>query len=418
MEPIASVFDRLKAFTKSGEDFVVGLIRRCENSARRNPIEILKRLQRESFADLMKLRERQEKVEKLLTFYKASKGGPFQEGSTHVRGEVHLLETLLFRKVLDQQNLDTINRGGIRPGIVLRLIFEATVRQKDSIEAEFISSQSSHGYSGGILQIPLSLAKLCYTANLTDWLSMVIVPLGAHCRDVAISTSSSSQEKGLNSCGPPILHQHSGSAIGIMVRKSNVVASLAQCFAEHPSSVGLRQCFTTFGQIVCQLPRSTKLSLFGLRQMPMSNQLLSLGNLTLPPCIFNLGKPSYPSIKLSDPPLETNSEDRSSTRSVALMLESELDESTNIRGWIQLKNSNSRYVQWAITMTDSPEEEMGWGLSLGGMVQDPVGHDHFHVEAFLRFNLGKRIAMQPGLVYLMDGSNRMRALVFRSTWSL
>ncbi|GAB4832953.1 hypothetical protein Ancab_006973 [Ancistrocladus abbreviatus] len=422
MEPVALVVDKLKAFLKSGEDFVTGLIRRGENSARHNPIEILKRLQREAFADLMKLRDRQDKVERFLTFYRASKQGPFREDGTRVRGEVDLMGTFLLMDDLDQQGFDAISRGGIRTGIVSRLIFEATIRQKDFLEAEFIAGHHSQSYSGDVLQRPLSLAKVCYTANVTDWFTMVAIPMGARCRDVAVSTNPSAyQEKGLTdfSCyGPPLLHQYGGSAIGLMVRRLNAVASLAQFVAGHPSTVGFRHCFSTFVQIICQLPRSTKLSLFGLHQVSKFGGQVSLGSLTMPLGILKHRKPSETSIEPSALPLDQNMEACLSSGSVALMLESELDESMSIRGSVQLKNSDPRNLQWAVTMSDSPEDEMGWGLSLSGMIQDTMSCDHFQVEAFIKFNLGERFALQPGLVYLMDGSNQMPALVFRSTWSL
>lgn len=55
-------------------------------------IDILKRLQREAFSEIMKLRDRQEKVERMIS----SKGGSFQEtSSTHVRGEVDVLGAVL-----------------------------------------------------------------------------------------------------------------------------------------------------------------------------------------------------------------------------------------------------------------------------------------------------------------------------------
>ncbi|KAL9275173.1 hypothetical protein AKJ16_DCAP27038, partial [Drosera capensis] len=136
MEPVASaVVEKVKSIVKSGEDFVSGLNhRRNKSSDSRNPIEILKRLQREGFSDLMKLRDRQDKVERVLTVYKTSKAGPFEGDRTHVRGEVDSSGALLFSEDLDQQNLESISSAGIRTGTVSRLILGTTVRQKDSLE--------------------------------------------------------------------------------------------------------------------------------------------------------------------------------------------------------------------------------------------------------------------------------------------
>ncbi|KAJ8439805.1 hypothetical protein Cgig2_029065 [Carnegiea gigantea] len=408
MEPMASILDKLKAFAKSGEDFFAGLTRR-ENRARRNPIEILKRLQREAFADLMKQRDRLDKVEKLLTFYGSSKGGPFRGDGTRVGGEVDLMGTLFLKDYLDQENVDAIKRSGIKTGVCARINFETKVREKDVLEAEFISSLSGHTESGKSLGTALSFARVSYIANMTDWFSIAAIPMGARCRD----------EKGLtdySSFGPPLLHENHGGSIGITVKKSDIVASLAQFVVDLPSSFG--HCFSTFGQIVYQFPRSTRLSLFGVYQAIKSRQQANLGPLTMPLGIFRCHKHPQTSVETSSP-METSSEANVPAGSVAMMLESELDERTRVQGWVQMKNTNPRHLQWAVSMSDFPEEDIGWALSLGGsMQQHPASWDHFQVEAFLKFNLGRRFSLQPGFVYLMDRGNQMPVLMLRSTWSL
>lgn len=42
---------------------------------------------------------------------------------------------------------------------------------------------------------PLSLAKIFYKVNVTDWFSTVAIPIGAHCRDIASNASSSLKVK-------------------------------------------------------------------------------------------------------------------------------------------------------------------------------------------------------------------------------
>lgn len=416
MEPMASILDKLKAFAKSSEDFFAGLTRR-ENRARRNPIEILKRLHREAFADLMKQRDRLDKVEKLLTFYGSSKRGPFRGDGTRVGGEVDLVGTLFLKDYLDQENVDAIKSSGIKTGVGARITFETKVREKDVLEAEFISSMSGHTESCESLGTALSLARVSYIANMTDWFSIAAIPMGARCRDVAVSVNP--QEKGLtdySSFGPPLLHENHGGSIGITVKKSDIVASLAQFVVDLPSSFG--HCFSTFGQIVYQLPRSTRLSLFGVYQATKSRQQANLGPLTMALGIFRRHKHPQTSVETSSL-METSSEANVPAGSVAMMLESELDESTRVQGWVQMKNTNPRHLQWAVSMSDFPEDDIGWGLSLGGsMQQHPATWDHFQVEAFLKFNLGRRFSLQPGFVYLMDRSNQLPVLMLRSTWFL
>ncbi|KAJ9675077.1 hypothetical protein PVL29_024147 [Vitis rotundifolia] len=404
MEPITSVFDKLKGFAKSSHEFVNGLVPRRD----RNPIEILKRLQREAFSDLMKLRDRQDKVERILSFYKSSTGSPFKEANTHVMGEVDVLGALLMKDNVDQQDYDAFNRAGMRTGIDSRFTFKTTIRQSDTLVAEFAASQKGQGHLGDDFGSPLSLAKVLYVANVSDWFSAVAVPVGAQCRDVGFATDSSHQGKGLtdfSSFGPPILNQHNGSAIGLMVRKSKLVASLAQ-FASglgiEPCTDGIRDCFSTFGQVVCQLSEGTKLSLMGLHQVPRPlSQQFRLGALTMPVGILKL-----------------HMEERISAGSFAVMLESKLDDSTRIGGWIEMKNSGPRHLQWALSVSDSPENEFGWSLSLGGIIKRPTSWDHFQAEASLKFNLGKRFSLQPGLVYVMDGNAQIPVVMLRSSWSL
>ncbi|XP_021847187.2 uncharacterized protein [Spinacia oleracea] len=408
MEP-ALIIDKLKSFAKSGEDFITGFSRRRKNKSRQNPIEILKRLQREAFSDLMKLRDRQDKVERMLTFSRTSKGSPFQDDGTNVRGEIDMMGSLFFTDYLDQENVDAIRRAGVKTGINARISFETKIREKDNLEAVFIANQIDHTQSSSILGSALSLAKVSYTANITDWCSMVAIPMGARCRDLSISTDSSFQEKGLtdySSSGPPLLHQDHGRAIGLTVKKSNVVASLAHFVVDLPGPFG--HCFSTFGQIVCQLPRSAKLSLFGLHQVPKPRQQAIAGALTIPLGIWSRHQRSE----------ESNFEETVAGNSVAVMLESELDESSRVRGWLQMKNGNPKHLQWSVSMSDFPEDEIGWGLSLGGTIQGPKSWDHFQVEAFLKFNVGKRLSLQPAFVYLMDGNNQVPALMCRSTWSI
>lgn len=69
-------------------------------------------------------------------------------------------------------------------------------------------------------------------------------------------------------------------------------------------------------------------------------------------------------------------------------------------------------------MSDSPNDDLGWGLSLGGLVQGPKNWDHFQVEAFLKMNLGTRFSLQPAFVYVMDGTTQFPAVMLRSSWSL
>lgn len=143
-------------------------------------------MQREAFSDIMKLRDRQEKVERVLAFYKSSKGSPFQEASTNVRGEFDAVGAVLMIGTIDERKRNAVERT-IRTGIDSRLTFETTVREKDTLVTEFVGSERGQINIQGT---PLSLAKVLYAANISDWFSAVAIPVGGRCRDVAVPTSS------------------------------------------------------------------------------------------------------------------------------------------------------------------------------------------------------------------------------------
>lgn len=139
----------------------------------------------------MKQRDRLDKVERVLSFYKTSKGSPFQEASTHVRGEVDVLGAVLMMGDIDQQHVDALDRAGVRTGIHTRFTFETTLRQNDTLVADFVASQEGNKNVGDISGSPLSLAKLSYVANVGDWFSAIAVPVGAQCRDFDITRNYS-----------------------------------------------------------------------------------------------------------------------------------------------------------------------------------------------------------------------------------
>ncbi|CAH2050335.1 unnamed protein product [Thlaspi arvense] len=370
----------------------------------------------------MKLRDRQDKVERVLTLYKSSKGSPFQEATTHVRGDFDVLGALLMMDNVEQHNYDAIRKAGIRTGVHPRLIFETTIRQNDTLVTEFAASGKDQDDGLGR---PLSLTKVFYAANVSDWFSVVAIPVGAHCHDIGLATNSPQERRGLTNyslSGPPLLNQHNGSGIGITVRKSNFLASLAQfvsVLSLQPGSDGFSRYFSTFGQVVCQISRSTKISLQGVHKgSQLPSQKVNLGALAMPVGIFKRNKVPETALEESVQPVGTMTAENDSRGSIALMLESELDESARIGGWLEMKRSNAKCLQWAVSMRDTPEDDFGWGLSLGGSMQGPKSWEHFQVESFLNFNFGKRFSLQPALVYVMDRTTQFPVLLLRSSWSL
>ncbi|CAH8251925.1 unnamed protein product [Arabidopsis lyrata] len=422
MDPIASVLEKVKSFTKSSQDLVSRHFGFHENPSRQNPIDILKRLQREAFSDLMKLRDRQEKVERIISSQKLSKSGPFQETSTHVRGEVDVLGAILLMGNTDDESFNGLHKEGVRPGLLSRFVFETSLRETDRLVAELVAGYKGEGNHCDFSGRELSLAKVFYEADINDWFSAVAIPVGAHFRDIEASTVSSYQGMSLtevSELGPPLLNQHNGSAIGLIVRKSNITASLAQSMSNVEVEQGApNRGFRTFGQVTCHILRSLKISLLGCHQVltPSSN-LHSVGAITLPVSFLRRHTATEP--EPPAPPLEmSRSMNHVLSSAIALKLDSLMDESTKLGGWIEIQNSREKQVKWSVSITDNPEDEVGWGMSVGGVVDSSRNHDRFQVESYLKFNIGDRFSLRPGLVYHTNSNGRTIGLMLQSHWSL
>jgi len=128
-------------------------------------------LQRQAFYDIMQLRERQEKVERVLSLFKASKVGPFAEESTQVKGVINVAGSL------------SRDSSEAESGISSQFVFQTTVRKKDYLFAELISDHRYMSQENDHIGSPLVLSKVMYLSNINDSLSVVAVPVGARCDD-------------------------------------------------------------------------------------------------------------------------------------------------------------------------------------------------------------------------------------------
>ena len=186
------------------------------------------------------------------------------------------------------------------------------------------------------------------------------------------------------------------------MRKSNVTASLAQIvtgLGMPPSSSITDNRSSTFGQLVYQFSRGSKLSILGLHDMPLSSKKLGrFGALTIP---------------------LIGTKTRVPAGSIALMAESELDDFTKIGGWVEMDKLNPKYLQLGVTISDvSEDSSFGWGTVLGGVIGNSVDDAHFQADSCLKINMGNNFCLKPGLVLGIDGKSKTAALVLRSNWSL
>jgi hypothetical protein len=54
----------------------------------------------------------------------------------------------------------------------------------------------------------------------------------------------------------------------------------------------------------------------------------------------------------------------------------------------------------------------------GGTSLSGTGAEHFQAESYLKFNIGDKYWLKPGLVYATDGNSKIASLMLRSNWSL
>lgn len=222
--------------------------------------------------------------------------------------------------------------------------------------------------------------------------------------------------------GSPLLNLHNGTAFGITVRKSNVTASLAQIvtgLGMPPSSSITDNRSSTFGQLVYQFSRGSKLSILGLHHMPLSSKKLGrFGALTIPLLVSKQDEDEVSEAVPEVLPL-IGTKTRVPAGSIALMAESELDDFTKIGGWVEMDKLNPKYFQLGVTISDVSEDSFGWGTSLSGrMIGNSANEAHFQAESYLKFNMGNNFCLKPGLVLGIDGKSKTAALVLRSNWSL
>ncbi|MQL86965.1 hypothetical protein Taro_019496 [Colocasia esculenta] len=396
-ESLASALGRVKALARLCEDSIRARLRKpaavLDDAApcRSNPIDILKRLQREAFFEIMKLRDRQDKVERTFASFKTGKRSPFREEGTHMMGLVDVAGALFVGSNTDQ-TVDVLKIAGIRTGIDSIFVFETVTRQRDTLMTEFAASQDILGSQGDVPRSPLALSKVLYSINVNNRLSLITIPLGARCRDFGFGRKLQQGFTEPSSFWPPLLNQSLGFAAGVRVKCSSITASVAQAVPSLDMQLfsPMRRPLGTFGQVAYEIFAGTRVSLLGIWQMPGLSRPVRIATLAVP-----MGTPGSLSgaqteVVDSPPSVARGSTDDESSGSLAVMLESEFDDCSRIRGWVELQKPDMKNLQWALSLSDTPEDEVGWALNIGGN----IGGDQRRVqlEAFLKVGLAYKLA--------------------------
>lgn len=222
----------------------------------------------------------------------------------------------------------------------------------------------------------------------------------------------------LHASGSPIFHQVHNFAAGVTLRGLNFGASLGQ-LVSGPSIANaesdMDNChFTTFSQILYKPLEDLKVTLSGLWQMRRpSSHLVKISNLTVPLIHLKRSRASEVHIQAIG---------TGNPHSVALMVGGEYLESTKLEGWVEVDGPlNENLIRFGVSFCDMPENELGWGLRVGGEGKGSLLRvERFQMEGFLNFDLGRggNAKLQPGLVYVTEGGSRVAALVLRSSWSM
>ena len=195
---------------------------------------------------------------------------------------------------------------------------------------------------------------------------------------------------------------------------------------------------TTFGQVSYKPTNDVKLNLSGLWQVrSLSPRFNNLGILAIPlgslkaenPTEADTEEQAELSVRFHRP-AGANSHTMESTvavqgaspamhlaQSIALMVDCELYETLKTEAWFQMERSNHGPVRWGFSLSDIPENELGWGARVGGTAEGKKHHlQHLDLEGYLNFNLGKGARLQPGLVCAKMGEKMVPALLLRSSW--
>ncbi|MCO5577276.1 hypothetical protein L7F22_031103 [Adiantum nelumboides] len=441
--------------------------------AKQSDIDTIKRLQREAFFELMKLREKFEKLEQVTQarLKQEQLGG----ARTHLKGQVKAGTAFV---VLENESIrcsrDSLELAGMQTGLDVKFTFETPFRENDVLITQVVSGQSSSVGDQSTLGGPLKLGKLHYVAHVSEDISLSIVPLGAQGQDVT-EIVNVLQDQGLtcfSSQGPALFNHCKGSALGATVSGSKFAFSFAQYLSGWSNYVPAMEfltegdplCYSTLCEILFQPTEGFIFSFCGLNQYwpaPPLPSSMALHWSEMGPLIFPKikAKKDNFSTTLSNgsditrlhpqweaPDLESGPAtfQNKGTGLLSLAVSSSLDlgETLSLSGWAQvergglLQGPDKGNFQWAICLAKTSGAGIDWGASIGGSrrniwhvpsssYDDYSGDDivnlhgpQLNVEAFVKLRCGKGFTLQPGLLYVSNKSSHTPAIVVRSSWSL
>ncbi|KAL2634500.1 hypothetical protein R1flu_005979 [Riccia fluitans] len=450
----------LKLLSEKGDEFA----RKFETNA-------LRRLQREAFSDLLKVRERLDKLEHKTGLRGKTHGDSLTGARTNLRGEVSSGGAFIIAEdSACVHSRSSLQHAGLKTGLDVRFTFETPVREGDTLTTQVGVGQGSGLGDGNSFGGPLSLQKINYVAQINDSLSLSVAPLGARASDMS-DTINHLQGQALTTFAGsgPALYQHcKGSAIGASLRSSSVLLSMAQFLSGWGSSTAdvtpEPLCLSTLAQFMFQPCDHVVLSLSAVNNVwPSPPTLTSSGlhwsemgplilckTITRPSgaFIFNPVRPQHASSVISQGTLPTESwSPGDSTRnrgiamqSVAVAGEIDLGHRVSLAGWAQVERGDwlsefeKKEFQWHVSLAKCTGQNVNWGLSVGrrkredwhddglsavvGDGPDDPSTSQMQTEAFVRMGCGKGFTLQSGFVYIVDRYSQTPAFMLRSSWTM
>ncbi|GAQ87909.1 hypothetical protein KFL_003870060 [Klebsormidium nitens] len=442
-----------------------------DSLAMRGDINALRRLQRETFAQLLEMRDRLSKLE-FHTGLRHTRGkaalpafASHLSGKTKVSGEVSIGVGLL---ALDEdQSRPTkrsLDHAALRTGTDVRINLETPFRTTDLLMTQLAAGDShGAGAAGGSV---LAVKKVMYRTQLTDWLCLRVAATGAQGADMAEALNPLEGQglTALTSAGSALHRRCMGAAVAATARTNDWSWLTVGHFVSGwgpGSSAEEPLCHATLGQVTLRPAPECALAVVALNRHWPAPSLPSGTGLHW----SELGPLLVPRIRASSPAPATNGESmRDSYESSSSSMNGTGDtwagvglprlhghslrsygfagavaagELATFSGWAHMDQTSSgrgpqRGVQWGVTLSGVPDSPgVGWGLSVGSTQPEPwvrpadlrVGKaepkgSQTQMEAFLNLTTGKGFTLTPGAVMIKEGQRVTGpAFMLRSTWA-
>ncbi|EFJ09946.1 hypothetical protein SELMODRAFT_447513 [Selaginella moellendorffii] len=451
--------ERGKGLVEEVASSVIEQLSRSDNLAKASETGALKRLQKEAFTDIMKLREKFEKLELGLSTKDFSSGLE----RTTIKGRVAAGGAFVLMQDSSSYNSrSALEQSGLPAGLEAEFTFQTAFRDdNDLLTTKCVSGDGGFGTSG--LGGPIRLAKISYATKVTDETKFSLVPLGAQATDMTevVNPLQGEALTKFTSSGPSLFSHCKGSAIGATYRSSNTLASLSEYISGWGDSNGLL-CLSTLAQFIHQPTEQLALSLSALNRFWPSPPLPSATGLH-----WSEMKPFVLSKSLRSSGVDTMRTSGSSSVSQALSNgdrwsleapayepkgtamqafamsgEMDLGGGACLGGWLQmergdwLQDDDQKKLVWSLSLAqEASVDSVGWGVSLGRSRRDfwsslkdeesdvigrqaEVSSTQFQVEAFLKYDFGQRFTLQPGLLYVLNKQCQTPALMVKGEWKL